>query len=187
MTPQEIRAHADGIVPRVHEDGRINATHVAIEQSLRNRYGHPNYIAELDGPGNFRPQPVSHLVRCEANCAHGEACVFRAACQEGHDRRVQEFALVIEDEVRELAALTDTPQWLIEIPSRQKTPGEMWTERQRMYRELADEGLDNDQIAHDSRYRSLFRNQLLCRSCGEPAHGSSYGGYGCTASEESSS
>lgn len=55
MTPEEIRAHVDNLAPRVNENGSINATHVAIEQSLRDRYDHPSYIAELDGPGKYRP------------------------------------------------------------------------------------------------------------------------------------
>lgn len=60
MTPgepnaAEIRARVDAMAPRVHEGGSINTQHVAMEQTLRERHGHPSYIADLDGPGRFRP------------------------------------------------------------------------------------------------------------------------------------
>ena len=42
-------------------DGHINTTHVAHEQTLRARHGHPNYIAELDGAGKFYP-PITTSV-----------------------------------------------------------------------------------------------------------------------------
>lgn len=51
-----LRARADGIASRVLPDGRINTQHVAIEQTLRERHALPAYIAELDGPGRFRPR-----------------------------------------------------------------------------------------------------------------------------------
>lgn len=52
---QSIRAEADAQAPRVHPNGEINTQHVAIELTLRERLGLPAYIAELDGPGAFRP------------------------------------------------------------------------------------------------------------------------------------
>jgi hypothetical protein len=55
VTADEVRAAADRMAPRTHPDGRINAAHVAIEQTLRDRHGLPGYIAELDGPGRYRP------------------------------------------------------------------------------------------------------------------------------------
>jgi hypothetical protein len=55
MTPAEVRARVDEMCERVLPDGRINTTHVAIEQTLRARHGLPSYVAELDGPGRFRP------------------------------------------------------------------------------------------------------------------------------------
>lgn len=58
MTPDECRAYADACTPRVHGDGSINAQHVAIEQTLRRKHGHPSFIAELDGPGRYRPAPA---------------------------------------------------------------------------------------------------------------------------------
>lgn len=51
-----IRARIDARYPRVHDDGRINASHVAAENTLRERAGIGGYIAELDGPGMFRPR-----------------------------------------------------------------------------------------------------------------------------------
>jgi len=55
VTPEEVRERVDAMCERVHADGSINATHVAIEQTLRQRHGLPNYVPELDGPGKFRP------------------------------------------------------------------------------------------------------------------------------------
>lgn len=58
MTPEEIRAWVDEREPRVGPDGHsINARHVALEQTLRDRHGHPGFIYALDGPGRFRPTP----------------------------------------------------------------------------------------------------------------------------------
>lgn len=54
MSPDEIRAKADQRAPRTLVDGSINPQHVAIESTLRGRYGHPGYIADLDGPGRYR-------------------------------------------------------------------------------------------------------------------------------------
>lgn len=58
MTPAEIRVLVDEMAPRARPNGSINAQHVAIEQTLRRRHGHPSYIDELDGPGKFLPRPV---------------------------------------------------------------------------------------------------------------------------------
>lgn len=55
MTPEEVRARVDAIYPRVTPEGRVNPQHVAAEQTLRTRYGHPGFIPELDGPGRFLP------------------------------------------------------------------------------------------------------------------------------------
>lgn len=52
---EAIRTKVDAMEPRVNEDGSINARHVAIEQTLRDRDGLPSYIAALDGPGRYRP------------------------------------------------------------------------------------------------------------------------------------
>ncbi|TKJ24344.1 hypothetical protein [Blastococcus sp. CCUG 61487] len=54
-TQQAYRARVDEMAPRVDRDGSIYAQHVAIEQTLREKHGHPSYVAELDGPGKFRP------------------------------------------------------------------------------------------------------------------------------------
>lgn len=61
MTPEEIRAWVDGIADRTHPDGSVNAGHVAVEVTLRERYGHPTYIPELDGPGRYRIPPAVQL------------------------------------------------------------------------------------------------------------------------------
>lgn len=52
---EEIRAQVDAMESRTSATGGINATHVAIEQTLRTRAGLPSYVAELDGPGKFLP------------------------------------------------------------------------------------------------------------------------------------
>lgn len=61
MTPEEIRAWVDGVTSRTHPDGTINAGHVALEETLRERYGHPSYVAALDGPERFRLPPAVRL------------------------------------------------------------------------------------------------------------------------------
>ena len=73
---EAIRARADEMAPRVNADGSINATHVAIEQTLRQREGLPSYIAELDGPGKFRPAAPSEppAETCGAAIATGGIC-----------------------------------------------------------------------------------------------------------------
>lgn len=55
MNADEIRARTDAMTSRTLGDGRINAQHVAIEQSLRTEHGLPSFIARLDGPGCFLP------------------------------------------------------------------------------------------------------------------------------------
>lgn len=68
MTPAEIRAAVDLMVPRATPEGRMNAQHVAIETTLRERHGHPLWIAELDQPGAYLPPPSSadELLRAAA-------------------------------------------------------------------------------------------------------------------------
>lgn len=66
MSPEEIRAAVDAIHPRVRPDGSINAARVAAEASLRERHGHPGYIARLDGPGRLRPAAPGLLSRVGA-------------------------------------------------------------------------------------------------------------------------
>jgi hypothetical protein len=53
----EIRERVDAMAPRANESGGVNTQHVAMEQTLRERAGLPSYIPELDGPGNFLPDP----------------------------------------------------------------------------------------------------------------------------------
>lgn len=55
MTPHEIRELVDRWHSRVTDAGEINAAHAAMESTLRDQHGHPSFIAELDGPGKFRP------------------------------------------------------------------------------------------------------------------------------------
>ncbi|TFV90417.1 hypothetical protein [Blastococcus sp. CT_GayMR16] len=64
-TPEEIRAQVDTSYPRTHPDGSINAQHVAVEQTLRERHGLPSYIAALDGPGKFRTFDDVHAAAVE--------------------------------------------------------------------------------------------------------------------------
>lgn len=66
-TPTEIRDQVDAMQPRTNTDGSINATYVAIEQTLRQSHGHPSYIAELDGPGRFRPAH-DRYAQCDGTC-----------------------------------------------------------------------------------------------------------------------
>lgn len=54
MNPAEIRELADSMTPRTKPNGDINPQHVAIESTLRSQHGHPQYLAELDGPGRYR-------------------------------------------------------------------------------------------------------------------------------------
>lgn len=61
MTPEEVRARVDAMEPRVLPGGAINARHVALESTLRERNALPAYIPELDGPGRFRPAPPDLL------------------------------------------------------------------------------------------------------------------------------
>lgn len=82
-TPEQIRAWADEVEPRTLPDGSINAAHVAAESMMRERHGHPRYIAELDGPGKFRPaapQPVDTEERDEAPTVAGEHTVYPCRC-----------------------------------------------------------------------------------------------------------
>lgn len=57
LTVIAIRQHVDLNVPRSTAPGQVNAAHVATEQTLRELHGHPRYVPELDGPGNFLPCP----------------------------------------------------------------------------------------------------------------------------------
>lgn len=71
LTPEDIRAVADSVAPRATPEGRVNATHVAIEQALRDRYGHPSFIAALDQPGAYlspaEPHPWATAFRAAAD------------------------------------------------------------------------------------------------------------------------
>jgi hypothetical protein len=81
MNPEEIRAKVDAMASRVLPDGRINTQHVAIEQTLRQRNALPSYIAELDGPGKFRPtwDYTTHPGDCHPRQADG---VWTTCCPE---------------------------------------------------------------------------------------------------------
>lgn len=57
-TAAEVRRSVDAAYPRTNPDGSINAAHVAMEQTLRERHGLPSYLAHLDGPGRFRQAPI---------------------------------------------------------------------------------------------------------------------------------
>lgn len=91
MTAEAIRARVDEMAPRVNEDGTINARFVAIEQSLREQHGLPNYVAELDGPGKFRPHPPTTWLEAHETTYD---VVQRGAV--GHDgREVQHHLAVV--------------------------------------------------------------------------------------------
>lgn len=97
MTPEECRAYADACTPRVLADGyTINAQHVAIESTLRRKHGHPSYIADLDGPGRYRPTPPM---------------TFRLDETVTYDRELGEVRVSVDEQIREVmrvrAALVD--------------------------------------------------------------------------------
>lgn len=95
MTAEAIRAHVDDMgVPRVHDDGTINAQFVALEQTLRERHGVPKYVASLDGPGKFRPLPPTIWLEAHATT---HDVVQRGAT--GHDGRQvsHHLAVVLAD------------------------------------------------------------------------------------------
>lgn len=76
LTAEEIRARVDALADRTLAGGSINPQHVAIEQDLRDNYGHPSFIAALDGPGKFRAptdQPVDDSAADDGGVVHPAA------------------------------------------------------------------------------------------------------------------
>lgn len=94
MTAETIRARVDEMAPRVNEDGSINARHVAIEQTLRERHDVPSYVAELDGPGKFRPPPPVRWF--EAHATTAEVLQRGAELPDG-EHVEQHLAIVLAD------------------------------------------------------------------------------------------
>ena len=95
MTAETIRARVDEMgVPRVNEDGTVNARFVAIEQTLREQHGVPCFVASLDGPGKFRPHPPT--IWLEAHAITHDVVTRGSA---GHDGRevAHHLAVVLAD------------------------------------------------------------------------------------------
>lgn len=96
MTPEEIRARADATTTRVLDDGQINALHVAVEQTLREQHGHPSYIADLDGPGRFRPEQAPHTVEVELD-EDGDVRALGFACTAPEGSLCRSWCTVCEE------------------------------------------------------------------------------------------
>lgn len=93
MTPEEIRAAVDLMAPRATPEGRVNARHVAIETTLREKYGHPLWIAELDQPGAYLP-----LLSAEA------AAALRSAADQLEGTGAITYSVLGDEPVQDLVA-----------------------------------------------------------------------------------
>lgn len=73
MNAAEIRVYVDRVCSRTNADGTLNAQHVALESTLRERHGLASWIAEFDGPGRFYPdaERISAHDRGETHMAEG--------------------------------------------------------------------------------------------------------------------